>query len=119
MSYPFEYGDETIWDAGYHSGQLYFALARGCAEFLDVAPGLTHTPQGSCAVDGEVFQVFVQRLYELYSASSHEVLRELGHGLLVTSLVLLDRTGGRIDMRPEDRAALDEARSGLARTMAS
>ncbi|MFD5795371.1 DUF6086 family protein [Streptomyces diastatochromogenes] len=119
MSYPFERGDETLWDAGYHSGQLYFALARGAAEFLDVAPGLTPTPQGSCAVDGEVFQVFVQRLYELYTSSRNEVLRGLGHGLLVTSLVLLDRTGGRIAVRPQDAAALDEAKAALARTMAS
>ncbi|MFJ9867321.1 DUF6086 family protein [Streptomyces sp. NPDC101165] len=65
------------------------------------------------------FQVFVQRLYELYSAGSNEVLRELGHGLLVTSLVLLDRAGGRIAVRPQDAAALDEAKAALARTMAS
>ncbi|MFG2120831.1 DUF6086 family protein [Streptomyces sp. NPDC048710] len=119
MSYPFEYGDETLWEAGYHGGQLYHALAQGAAGFLGVPSGLTPTPQGSCAVDGEVFQIFVQRLYELYASGSNEVLRELGHGLLVTSLVLLDRTGGRIAVRPEDTAALDEARAALARTMAS
>jgi hypothetical protein len=49
------------------AGQLYFALARGAAEFL----------------------------------------------------VLLDRTGGRIAVRPEDGSALDDARAALARTMAS
>ncbi|MFF4575027.1 DUF6086 family protein [Streptomyces sp. NPDC001410] len=119
MSYPFEYGDETLWDAGYHSGQLYCALARGAAEFFDVAPGLTPTPQGSCAVDGEVFQVFVQRLYKQYASTNNEVLRGLVHPLLVTSLVLLDRTGGRIAVRPQDAAALDEAKAALARTMAS
>ncbi|MFE4965219.1 DUF6086 family protein [Streptomyces sp. NPDC056660] len=119
MSYPFEYGDETLWDAGYHSGKLYHALAQGAAGFLGVPSGLTATPQGSCAVDGAVFRVFVHRLYDQYASSSHEVLRELGHGLLVTSLVLLDRIGERITLRPEDAAALDEARRTLARAMAS
>ncbi|MFE1309074.1 DUF6086 family protein [Streptomyces sp. NPDC058755] len=76
-------------------------------------------PQGSCAVNGEVFQIFVQRLYEQYASTSNEVLRGLGHGLLVTWLVLLDRAGGRIAVRPQDAAALDEAKAAPARTMAS
>ncbi|NEB03759.1 DUF6086 family protein [Streptomyces sp. SID13726] len=119
MSYPFEYGDETIWDAGYHSGKLYASLVPGAARFLDVPSGLTPTPQGGCAVDRELFQVFVERLYGLYTATSNEVLRELAHGLLITSLVLLDRTDGTIELRPEDTAPLNEAKSDLARSMAS
>ncbi|MEU8468186.1 DUF6086 family protein [Streptomyces sp. NPDC029006] len=117
MSYPFEHGDETLWDAGYHGGQLYAALARAAAGVLDVPSGLTPTPQGGCAVDGDEFQVFVQRLYELSGSGTSEVLRELGHGLLVTSLVLLERTGRRISARPDHTAALDDARARLARTM--
>ncbi|MEV7687184.1 DUF6086 family protein [Streptomyces bungoensis] len=119
MSYPFEYGDRTLWDAGYHSGQLYVSLARGAAGFLEVRSGLTPTPQGGCAVDREEFQAFVQRLYELCTPGSNEVLRELGHGLLVTSLVLLDRVGARITVRAEDTKALAEAKARFARTMAS
>ncbi|MET9456235.1 DUF6086 family protein [Streptomyces canus] len=118
MSYPFEYGDETIWDAGYHSGKLYASLASGAARFLDVPSGLTPTPQGGCAVDREMFQVFVERLYGLYTATSNEVLRELAHGLLITSLVLLDRTGGTIAPRPEDAAPLSKAKSALSESMA-
>ncbi|MFJ4816331.1 DUF6086 family protein [Streptomyces sp. NPDC088801] len=119
MSYPFEYGDETLWDAGYHSGQLYRFLAQGAAEFLDVPSGLTPTPQGGCAVDREVFQGFVQRLYDLSASSSNEVLRSLAHDLLVTSLVLLDRSGGTVALRPEDATPIGEATSALARSMAS
>ncbi|MES4886578.1 DUF6086 family protein [Streptomyces sp. NPDC096012] len=119
MSYPFEYGDDTLWDAGYHSGQLYRALAEGAAGLLEVPSGLTPAPQGGCTVDGAEFQAFTQRLYDLHADSSAAVLRDLAHGLLVTSLVLLDRTGGGIAVRPQDTAALDAAKAALARTMAS
>ncbi|MFD9092723.1 DUF6086 family protein [Streptomyces collinus] len=118
MSYPFEHGDETLWDAGYSSGRLYHALAQGAAGSLDVPSGLTHTPRGSCAVDREVFQAFTGRLYDLYASTRNEMLRELGHSVLVTSLVLLDRAGGRIAVSPRDTANLDEAKARLARTMA-
>lgn len=117
MSYPFEHGGETLWDAGYSSGRLYHALAEGAAGFLDVPSGLTHTPQGSCAVDREVFQVFTARLYDLYASTYNETLRELGHGVLVTSLVLLDRVGGRVAVAPRDAVGLDEAKARLASTM--
>ncbi|MFI6008173.1 DUF6086 family protein [Streptomyces sp. NPDC051243] len=118
MSYPFEHDDETLWDAGYHSGQLYASLAQGAAGFLDVPSGLTPTPQGGCDVDGEMFQAFVERLYGLYASTTNEVLRGLAQGLLVTSLVLLDRAGGTITLRPEDVAVLDGVKSTLARSMA-
>jgi hypothetical protein len=119
LSYPFEYGDETLWDAGYHSGQLYASLAQGAAGFLNVPSGLTPTQQGGCAVDREAFQAFVQQLYDLCASTSNEVLRGLAHGLLVTSLVLLDRSGGTVALRSEDATALREATSALARSMAS
>ncbi|MGW0414103.1 DUF6086 family protein [Streptomyces collinus] len=118
MSYPFEHGDETLWDAGYRSGRLYHALAEGAAGVLDVPSGLTHTPQGSCAVDREVFQAFTGRLYDLYASTRNEMLRELGHSVLVTSLVLLDRVGGQVAVSPRDAAALDEAKAAYARSMA-
>ena len=119
MSYPFEHDDETLWDAGYHSGQLYASLAQGAAGFLDVPSGLTPTPEGGCDVDREMFQAFVERLYGLYASTSNEVLQGLAHSLLVTSLVLLDRAGGTIALRPEHSTVLCEAKSALARSMAS
>ncbi|MFF5028079.1 DUF6086 family protein [Streptomyces collinus] len=48
----------------------------------------------------------------------NEMLRELGHSVLVTSLVLLDRVGGQIAVSPRDAAALDEAKAAYARSMA-
>ncbi|MEJ8639751.1 DUF6086 family protein [Streptomyces sp. MS2.AVA.5] len=117
MSYPFELGGETLWDAGYHSGQLYVSLARGAAEFLELPSGLTANPQGGCDVESEPFRAFVEGLYGMYSSTTNEVLHGLAHGLLVTSLVLLERAGGVITLRPP-HVALWEERDAFARTMA-
>ncbi|MGW3119634.1 DUF6086 family protein [Streptomyces sp. NPDC001107] len=118
MSYPFEHGDQTLWDAGYHSGQLYFALARGAAEFLDVPSGLTPTHAGGCEVDPAAFSAFTARLYEFCASTHSSVLHSLADGLLVTSLALVERVGGAIALRPEHEASLREKMTVLARSMA-
>ncbi|WP_317443997.1 hypothetical protein [Streptomyces collinus] len=51
MSYPFEHGDETLWDAGYRSGRLYHALAQGAAGFDRVGGRITVSPRDTAALD--------------------------------------------------------------------
>ncbi|MFJ5264301.1 DUF6086 family protein [Streptomyces sp. NPDC088387] len=118
MSYPFAYGDETLWEAGHHSGLLYASLARGAADMLGIPSGLTASPEGGCQVSPPVFQEFVERLYQLFSSTSNEVLLGLAHGVLTTSLVLLNRAGGTVELRPQDEAALGKEVAALARSMA-
>ncbi|MEU3984154.1 DUF6086 family protein [Streptomyces sp. NPDC026672] len=118
MSYPFERNGETLWDAGYSSGQMYAALAGGAAEFLRLPSGLTDTPQGSCEVDPVAFRAFVAQLYKLYASTGNDVLQGLTHDLLVTSLVLLDRAGEGITLDPEHETALQAQKARLARCMA-
>ncbi|MFD3916728.1 DUF6086 family protein [Streptomyces sp. NPDC058603] len=118
MSYPFELGGETLWDAGYHSGQLYASVARGAAEFLEVPSGLSPSPQGGCDVELAQFETFVQALHGLYTSTGSEVLHGLTRGLLVTSLVLLERAGGVITLKPSHEAVLLAEKAALARTMA-
>lgn len=119
MSYPFELDGETLWDAGYRTGQLYASLAHGAAEFLELPSGLTPNVQGGCDVDLEPFRVFVEGLHELYASTRNEVLHGLSHGLLATSLVLLERAGGTIALTPPYAADLLEEKALLARSMAA
>ncbi|WP_408647574.1 DUF6086 family protein [Streptomyces geranii] len=119
MSYPFEYGAETLWDAGYYSGKLYASLAGGTAEFLELPSGLTPNAQGGCDVDPNAFQAFVESLYRTYSSTQSELLHGLAHGLLLTSLVLLDRAGGSIPLMPEHKDAFAREKATLARSMAT
>ncbi|WP_416976410.1 DUF6086 family protein [Streptomyces sp. T028] len=118
MSYPFECGNRTVWDAGYHSGQLFASLARGAAEFLDVPAGLTPTREGGCEVDPAALLTFTERLYGHYASTNSEVMHGLAHGLLITSLVLVERTGGTVPLRPEHEASLGWAKNVFARSMA-
>ncbi|WP_330348282.1 DUF6086 family protein [Streptomyces sp. NBC_00582] len=117
MSYPYELGGETLWEAGYHSGRLYASLARGAAEFVKLPTGLTPTPQGSCDIELSTFRAFVQGLYTLYSSTSSLVIHGLARGLLVTSLVLLERAGAPITLKPEHEEALREEKAAFARSM--
>ncbi|MFD4718539.1 DUF6086 family protein [Streptomyces sp. NPDC058423] len=117
MSYPFEMEGETLWDAGYHSGRLFASLAHGAAEFLELPSGLTPSDQGGCDVDPEQFRVFVEGLHELYASTRNEVLHGLSHGLLATSLVLLERAGGTVALTPPHAATLVEEKALLAHSM--
>ena len=117
LSYPYELGGETLWDAGYFSGKLYASLARGAAEFVELPTGLTPTPQGSCDVELPTFRAFVQGLYAHYSSTSNPVIHGLARGLLVTSLVLLEHAGAPITLKPEHEEALKEEKTAFARSM--
>ncbi|MFE2941794.1 DUF6086 family protein [Streptomyces sp. NPDC059255] len=117
MSYPFETGGETIWDAGYYSGRLYESLACGAAEFLELPSGLTPNDRGGCDVQPAIFRVFVEGLYRHYATTQNPVLHELTCGLLVTSLVMLERAGEEIALTDRDSAALLEEKTRLARAM--
>ncbi|GGW75187.1 hypothetical protein GCM10010503_60970 [Streptomyces lucensis JCM 4490] len=117
MSYPYELGGEALWDAGYHSGRLYASLARGAAESVGLPTGLTETPHGSCDIDLPTFRAFVQGLYARYSSTSHPVTHGLARGLLVTSLVLLERAGAPLTLKPEHEEALGEEKTAFAHAM--
>ncbi|MFE7569812.1 DUF6086 family protein [Streptomyces sp. NPDC057539] len=117
MSYHFEVGGETLWDAGFRTGQLYAALTRGAAEFLKLPSGLTPNDQGGCDVEVESFQAFVEALDGMYSSTQNQVLHGLAHDLLLTSLVLLERAGGEITLTQRYAAALLEEKPARARLM--
>lgn len=117
MSYPFELGGETLWDAGYYSGKLYASLAQGAADYVKLPTGLTPTPQGSSDIELPTFRAFVEGLYNTYSSTHSPVIHGLMRGLLVTSLVLLDRAGASITLEPKHEDALREDKAALARAM--
>ncbi|NEC89015.1 DUF6086 family protein [Streptomyces sp. SID12501] len=98
---------------------MYASLARGTAEFLELPSGLTPNAQGGCDVDPMAFRSFVERLYRTYSATDNELLHGPAHGLLLTSLVLLDRAEGSIPLRPEHEDAFTREKAALARSMAT
>ncbi|MEU9777745.1 DUF6086 family protein [Streptomyces sp. NPDC047968] len=118
MSYPYELNDATLWDAGYRSGRLYFSLAQGAAEQLELPTGLTHIDRlGGCDIDLPTFRDFVEGMYDSYSRTNSEVLQGLWRGLLVTSLVLLDMAGSSITLSAEHQEALRSDMASIGRSM--
>ncbi|WUD70637.1 DUF6086 family protein [Streptomyces sp. NBC_00510] len=118
MSYPYALDDETLWDAGYHSGRLYFSLTHSAAEYLELPSGLIENDRlGGCDVDLPEFRAFVEGLYDAYSRTNSEVLQGLWRGLLVTSLVLLDMAESSITLSAEHQEALRSEMASFGRSM--
>ncbi|MEU9709983.1 DUF6086 family protein [Streptomyces sp. NPDC047967] len=117
MSHPFDIDGRTVWDAGSSSGRLYEDMARAAADSLGLASGLVANDQGGCDVDPVAFQRFANGLYDLYAHAGNPVLSGMLRAVLVPSLVLLERTGGELALRPADEEALRTALATAARSM--
>ncbi|MFE0628876.1 DUF6086 family protein [Streptomyces sp. NPDC058864] len=118
MSYPYELDDETLWDAGYASGRLYFSLTQSAAEHLELPSGLIENDRlGGCDVELPEFRAFVEGVYDAYSRTNSAVLQGLWRGLLVTSLVLLDMAGSPITLSTEHEEALRSEMASFGRSM--
>ncbi|MFB6776446.1 DUF6086 family protein [Streptomyces sp. NPDC056352] len=118
MSYPYELDNATLWDAGYQSGRLYFTLAQGAAEHIELPTGLACNDRiGGCDVELPTFRAFVEGLYDSYSRTNSAVLQGLWRGLLVTSLVLLDMAGSSITLSAEHEEALRNEMASVGRSM--
>ncbi|MFC9384735.1 DUF6086 family protein [Streptomyces venezuelae] len=118
LSHPYELDGETLWDAGSHTGRLYFSLAQGAAEVIRLPSGLTHNDRlGGCDIELPTFRVFVEGLYDSYSRTNSAVLQGLWRGLLVTSLVLLDMAGSSITLSAEHEEALRSDMASFGRSM--
>lgn len=70
-------------------------------------------------MDPAAFRAFIERPYDTYSSPQNEMLHGLAHGLLLTSLVLLDRAGATILLRPEHEDAFGKEKATLTRSMAT
>ncbi|MFD3998398.1 DUF6086 family protein [Streptomyces sp. NPDC058583] len=119
MSYPFQAPDrKTLWDPALGVGRAYVALAREAGELNGVPTGLTDNERlGGSDVDLFVFQQFTQALYDRYCSTNNFVLHGLLRGLLLTSVVMLERGGGSIARNPEWEDRLLEDLDAYARAM--
>ncbi|MEU8182617.1 DUF6086 family protein [Micromonospora sp. NPDC049044] len=94
MSYPFQTADTPVWDPALRVGEVYLGQARSVAEVVGAPSGLTPLRNGSCDLDPATFATFVDHLLRFYNGGRHPTLSQLLRGVLLVSLVLLDRAGG-------------------------
>ncbi|NYH42524.1 hypothetical protein HNR22_002251 [Micromonospora jinlongensis] len=93
MSYPFQTAETPVWDPALRVGQVYLGQAQSVAEVVGTASGLTPLRNGSCDLDPTTFTTFVDRLLQFYNEGRHPTLSQLLRGVLLVSLVLLERAG--------------------------
>jgi hypothetical protein len=103
MSYIFDARDETVWSPALRVGQTYVGCARQLGLLLDIETGLDEVANDmvDIAVDG--FQRFTRALLDEHLRSDHPIHRALSRGILLVSLVLLDRAG-----RPLEPLTIEE-----------
>lgn len=120
MSYPFQAADRSrvLWDPALRVGQAYVALAREAGELQGTPTGLTENERlGGSDVDLAVFQQFTQGLYDRYCSTNNFVLHGLLRGLLLPSIVMLEKGGGSIARTPEGEDGLLEDLDSYVRAM--
>ncbi|MFJ6139012.1 DUF6086 family protein [Kitasatospora sp. NPDC092286] len=106
MSYYFEVSGETVWDPSLRIGKWYLSFAEAAAELVQRPTGLTPSDDDTCTVNVQVFRQFVDGLLECYASTRHPVQHGLMRGVLLTSLVILERGGVVIAPKSEREASL-------------
>ncbi|GIG59010.1 hypothetical protein Lfu02_33820 [Longispora fulva] len=119
MSYYFEVDGETVWNPALQPGLLFVAVAHRLADVLELPSGLAPGVDDICRVDVAVFGRFVGALHDRYFSSGHKVQRGLLRGVLLPSLVVLERADAPIVPADDGQRALREEALVLARTMAT
>ncbi|HEX6472183.1 MAG TPA: DUF6086 family protein [Streptosporangiaceae bacterium] len=117
MSYIFDVGEDTVWSPSLRVGRLYVAATRCLAAELDRPPGLVAVAEDMYQIDLAKFEIFVKDLFAAFSSTNHRVYRELMRGVLLPSLVLLERAGISPETTSDEEKTLMLQAQDLARSM--
>jgi hypothetical protein len=94
LSCYFQIGDAILWNPSNSVAELFIQQAKLFA--VSAESGLGELYNDECEVDLPVFNHFIEQLVDQYRRSNHGVLRALMAGFLATSMVLVQRAGGRV-----------------------
>ena len=112
MGCVFDIGDETVWSPSLRVGQLYARLLGTLGEFFDRPVGLQYIATDMFELDLSLFSDFVHFLMESYQATEHPIYRSEIGGVLLVSIVLLERGGASFDARNSlEQDLLNDARA--------
>jgi hypothetical protein len=119
MSYIFMVGDEQVWSPALNIGKLYVDMAASLAgntEFSGISTGLVPMASDFYRIDVDIFAGFVRALLA-GSVVRNSTYRELMHGFIVVSLVILDRAGVSVEPLDESQRDLFDAKAEMAKSM--
>jgi hypothetical protein len=111
MSYVFDVGDDEVWSPALRVGDLYVRFLGEIADMLGMPTGLTAVASDYYKIDIDVYGALVHEILAFYLASPHPVRRRLIEGVLVPSVMVLDRAGRPISPHTdEEREIIASAR---------
>lgn len=93
MSYVFDVDDVTVWSPSLRVGDLYVRIVSGISEVVGAPTGLHPLASDFYDIDIDAFESFVRSIFDLYVSASHDILKGMIEGVLLPSLVMLDRAG--------------------------
>jgi hypothetical protein len=114
MSYVFDVDDVTVWSPSLRVGKLYVQIMSGISEVLVLPTGLNPLASDFYDIDLDVFECFVRAIFDLYVSASHDILKGMIEGVLLPSLVMLDRAGRGITPRSNAEAEILSRAGGLS-----
>ncbi|MEU0090140.1 DUF6086 family protein [Kribbella sp. NPDC006257] len=95
MSWLFESEGEIVWDVATQVARLFVAEVTAVAQWIEVPTGLTVPGDDTCQIDVRQFQLFTEAIGSRYLSASHTQLRLLLIGVVLPSIVMLERSGIR------------------------
>ncbi|MFD4953476.1 DUF6086 family protein [Streptomyces sp. NPDC058451] len=96
MSCYFQVGDEVLWNPSNAVGEFFKGQADAFALSVNLPAGIGPLEDDEYRIDMPVFAACVDELALIYGNASHQVLRSLLKGFLVTAVVLVRRGGGNL-----------------------
>ncbi|GAA4235471.1 hypothetical protein GCM10022254_42810 [Actinomadura meridiana] len=117
MSYVFDIEGETVWSPSLRTGAMYIALTEAAGRTLERPTGLIAVAEDMRDIDLSTFNDFAQALLEYYSTTKHMVAHEMLRGILLTSLVMLQRGGVELASKNAEEAKILSALPNFSLSM--
>ena len=117
MSYIFDVGEDTVWSPSLRVGKLYVTAIESVAKGLRRPTGLVAISEDMYQIDPTIFEAFVKDFLADFLSTNHKVYRELVRGVLLPSLVLLERAGISLEPMGDEQKTLVLHAQDLARSM--
>jgi hypothetical protein len=102
VSFAFDVDGETVWSPALLVGELYVRTTEGIAGAMGMSTGLDALASDMYDIDLDVFEAMVNSVYAEYFSAVHPLVREMLRGMLLPSIVILERSGRPITARSDD-----------------
>lgn len=117
MGYIFDIDDETVWSPSLRVGQLYVNLVEAIARTLELPTGLVAVAEDMYDINTSVFSDFTRALVKDFFSAHHVVVQEMLRGVLLASLIMLQRGGVEITPDSDEQKSFWSALPEFAQRM--